>query len=738
MRTLTSRILGAVVFAAGAFLTPAAYADAPLWLNIASPTNVQIVAPQPSGTRVLILKTVAAGDLDGSGYQSLAIQVSSTDPAETGVYVVFGAAIHEGQMINLENLGSDGYRISGADMAQDDGVQPIMDPGEIANVGDLSDDGLDDLAISFTSASHNGLTNSGSVYVVYGKTNDSPVDLDTLGDGGFRVDGPVATGGFGFGATLAPLVDAGPGGQPGILISSPGSNSVYGVYAQAPGSVLDLSQGLGDQAFEIEGPTGSASLGASCAGGCEGLADAGDQTGDGLDDVAMAAATGDWSSDAVYVVDNPGPGGVVDLDNPGAALFTLTVPAGVTRFFNSITNLGDLTGDGRDDLAVSSSSASTDGRSDNGVVWVVYSPVSGTVDLTQVAAAHQGFEIDGAASGIGLGSATANAGDQNGDGKDDLLVANQLSYNGQPPAYVVDTPPAGSVIDLANLPAGAGAEYGCVADASNEGGVVGCDGVLVWGIGELGDLNSDGIPAIFLSGPTTGIPQPDGSILWGASVLVVGSAPAPVPTPSPAQPISPSTAQLNDTVAESLSPGIPSSVQVSDCYQYGTTTTYGNSTAAQVQTVSTTPVTASAQVSGLHPGVLYHYRLVALNDRGELSYGRDQMFTLPTGQPPSRNPAPTGPGKGKPSPRAVLHVRVPRGSLTVTLDASASRAASGRYLTSFRWTVGHKIIGHAKKLRYTFARPGTYHVTLTVTDNHGARQSATTTVIVRRAHLRSG
>ncbi len=235
MRTLTSRILGAVVFAAGAFLTPAAYADAPLWLNIASPTNVQIVAPQPSGTRVLILKTVAAGDLDGSGYQSLAIQVSSTDPAETGVYVVFGAAIHEGQMINLENLGSDGYRISGADMAQDDGVQPIMDPGEIANVGDLSDDGLDDLAISFTSASHNGLTNSGSVYVVYGKTNDSPVDLDTLGDGGFRVDGPVATGGFGFGATLAPLVDAGPGGQPGILISSPSSNSVYGVYAQSTG-----------------------------------------------------------------------------------------------------------------------------------------------------------------------------------------------------------------------------------------------------------------------------------------------------------------------------------------------------------------------------------------------------------------------------------------------------------------------------------------------------------------------
>ena len=70
-------------------------------------------------------------------------------------------------------------------------------------------------------------------------------------------------------------------------------------------------------------------------------------------------------------------------------------------------------------------------------------------------------------------------------------------------------------------------------------------------------------------------------------------------------------------------------------FQYGTTSSYGASTAPQTAGASVHAVPVSAAVAGLAPGSTYHYRLVAQN-AGGTTYGGDQTFATaaaPAGSP---------------------------------------------------------------------------------------------------------
>ena len=67
--------------------------------------------------------------------------------------------------------------------------------------------------------------------------------------------------------------------------------------------------------------------------------------------------------------------------------------------------------------------------------------------------------------------------------------------------------------------------------------------------------------------------------------------------------------------------------------------------------------------------------------------------------------------------------------LTVNFDASASSDGDGQ-IVSYAWTFGDAQTGRGMQPVHTFSGPGTYNVTLTVTDDRGATGTATRPITV--------
>jgi hypothetical protein len=95
---------------------------------------------------------------------------------------------------------------------------------------------------------------------------------------------------------------------------------------------------------------------------------------------------------------------------------------------------------------------------------------------------------------------------------------------------------------------------------------------------------------------------------------------APVVTTSSATNLTSSSATLNG----SLDPhGLTTTVN----FQYGTTTSYGHTTAMQSQSGNTYRNIA-ANISGLTTHTTYHFRMMATNSGGT-RFGADKTFTTP-------------------------------------------------------------------------------------------------------------
>ncbi len=94
----------------------------------------------------------------------------------------------------------------------------------------------------------------------------------------------------------------------------------------------------------------------------------------------------------------------------------------------------------------------------------------------------------------------------------------------------------------------------------------------------------------------------------------------PVVTTNPATNVASSSATLNGSVN-------PHGLSTTVRFQYGTTTSYGNTTANQIKTGNTYQNVA-ANISGLTAHTTYHFRIVGTNSGGT-RYGGDRTFTTP-------------------------------------------------------------------------------------------------------------
>jgi PKD repeat protein len=87
---------------------------------------------------------------------------------------------------------------------------------------------------------------------------------------------------------------------------------------------------------------------------------------------------------------------------------------------------------------------------------------------------------------------------------------------------------------------------------------------------------------------------------------------------------------------------------------------------------------------------------------------------------------------GSDSPRAdfTFSPTTPAVGTPVNFNAAGSSAVAGRTITGYFWTFGDGSSSSAASPAHPYAAPGSYNVTLTITDSQGKTGTVTKTVTV--------
>ena len=494
-----------------------------------------------------------AGDVNGDGRADLLIGAPVLDGRGPGsAFVVFTPTTP--MTIDLGALGPHGYRIQGT------GGESLGD--SVANAGDVNADGRPDALIGAPSGGQNGRFISGSVYIVFGKTTTTTVDVTALGTGGYRIDG--AAEGDRIGRALAGAGDVNGDGRPDAIIGAPFRNdtfnpldpfntrgAAYVVFGKSDTSPLDLSA-LGSGGYVIEGGDIGDFAGKAVAG-------AGDVNGDGRPDVLLAASGGAESS--AYVVFGKGDSAPIGLGALGGGGYRITGVFGASAG-NSVANAGDVNGDARPDALIGAVFATPGARAGAGAAYVVFGKAdAGEVNVQALGA--NGYTINGAVAGDGAGYSVANAGDLDGDGVPDAWIgARSADPNGRAlagSAYLVLNGRAGDVLDLADP-----ASFAHRIDGAAAGDRAG------WAISGLGDVTGDGRRDVLIGVPFTDF---SGRTDAGeADVVAVPEAIRPPPPPKPRYRLTVVKSGTGAGTVRSL-PGINCGVDCTEDYEAGTSVT---------------------------------------------------------------------------------------------------------------------------------------------------------------------
>jgi PKD domain-containing protein len=182
---------------------------------------------------------------------------------------------------------------------------------------------------------------------------------------------------------------------------------------------------------------------------------------------------------------------------------------------------------------------------------------------------------------------------------------------------------------------------------------------------------------------------------------------APAPSTGSATNISSSGATLNGSVN-------PNGVSTNYYFEYGLSTSYGQSTPLTSIGSGFSAVQVQASVSGLAASATYHFRVVGRSRRG-IRYGSDASFqTTASSLVPAFTYSPSYPVTGSP----------------VSFDGTMTTCSASP--CSYQWTddVDNSLLGTGAKMSMTFQQAGTKSVRLTVTDAQPSTMSVMHDVIV--------
>ena len=164
-------------------------------------------------------------------------------------------------------------------------------------------------------------------------------------------------------------------------------------------------------------------------------------------------------------------------------------------------------------------------------------------------------------------------------------------------------------------------------------------------------------------------------------------------------------------------------------FDYGTSTRYGSKTPPQSAGGAVAPVDVSAGVSGLSPGVRYHYRLVAASDAGTVT-GADRSFVTS-----SRPVAVTGPSSSVGPTSAVISGMVnPEGRSTGWWFEYGTSTSYGTRTAEL--SAGSGTVNVPVSVTLTGLAPGsTFHYRLVARNSSGTEAGADATFATLAAPL---
>jgi Ca2+-binding RTX toxin-like protein len=334
--------------------------------------------------------------------------------------------------------------------------QPYAQFGQaVAGAGDVNGDGKPDVLIGASAQDVGDNRSQGQAFVISG------ADRSLL----YTLDDPTPQVNAAFGGLVSGVRDVNGDGTPDLLVAAAGQ-TVDGNYQQGQAFVFNGANGHLLHTLDNPAPQESAFFGGAVAG-------TGDVNGDGTPDLLVAAprqtVDGNVDQGQAFVFSGADGRLLHTLDDP--------TPQSGAEFGYAVAGVGDVNGDGLADLLVTALSQNVDANAGQGQAFV-FSGADGTHLYTLDNPTPQSYS--------GFGRAAAEAGDVNGDGTPDLLIAafwqTVSGYEFQGQAFVFSGKDGSLLLTLDDPTLNAGAQFGSA-------------------VAGVGDVDGDGKPDLLVGAP---------------------------------------------------------------------------------------------------------------------------------------------------------------------------------------------------------------------------------------------
>ena len=361
----------------------------------------------------------------------------------------------------------------------------------IANIGDLNNDGVTDIAVGAIYDDGSG-SDIGAIHIMFMNSNGTV--SDTIEINNDTVNGPVLHNDDRFGYSIANIGDMNNDGVTDIAVGA--------IYDDGGGSDIGAihimfmnSNGTVSDTIEINNDTVNDPVLHNDDRFGYSIANIGDMNNDGVTDIAVGAIYDDAGGS------NRGTIHIMFMNSNGTVSHTIEINDNTANgpdlsngdsFGSSIANIGDLNGDGISDIAVGA--IYDDGRggnfADRGAIHIMFMNSNGTVSDT--------IEInDNTANGPFLsnsddfGQSIANIGDLNNDGVTDIAVGAIGDNNYSGATHIMFMNSNGTISDIIKI-----------NDNTANGPILANDDSFGTSIANIGDLNGDGALDIVVGAPS--------------------------------------------------------------------------------------------------------------------------------------------------------------------------------------------------------------------------------------------